>query len=483
VGAVSTRGGTRTARQQRRGTSLLAAGITAVAVALAAYLAYAATHPPHWTLYPVDLGVYQSGGLIVRHVAPLYNPHLATPLYSWPGYDGLHLKFTYPPFAAVLFAAVSFVPWRVLPDVSVAVNIALLAVACWVTVRALGSRDRRVLAGAALLLAAAGLWTEPVIRTLYLGQVNLALMALILWDLTQPDTRASRWWKGAGVGVAAGIKLVPLIFIPYLLLTRRFRQAAVAAAAFAATVAAGWAVLPADSARWWLGGLFINGGRTGFVGWEGNQSLLGFITRLSGSVAGAQPVWLAAAALTGAVGLAAAALLARAGHELPALLTAGLTGDLVSPVSWDHHWVWIVPGLAVAAHCGLRAWRAGRRRLAGGCWALTAAMFAVFAAWPDPLLGLRSTIAPFAFGLLWGPPNTDPSLYYTRGDQPWFHEYHWHGWQLLAGNAFLLGGLVLLAVLAVAAARTLAAGPAGPGGSPAGRAMPRGRAPSAVPGE
>ena len=91
-----------------------------------------------------------------------------------------------------------------------------------------------------------------------MGQVNLALMALIIWDLCQPDTAASRWWKGAGVGIAAGIKLVPLIFIPYLLLTRRFRQAAVASGAFVATVAAGFVVLPADSAKWWFGGLFFN---------------------------------------------------------------------------------------------------------------------------------------------------------------------------------------------------------------------------------
>ena len=463
VGALSTPSGAAPGLRRQPRAVLLAAGVICFAAALAAYLGYAAAHPPHWTLYPVDLGVYQSGGLIVRHVPPLYNPHLATPLYSWPGYDGLHLKFTYPPFAGVLFAVVSFIPWRVLPDLSVAVNIGLLAAAGWTSFRALGCRDRRVRAGATLLLTAAALWTEPVIRTLYLGQVNLALMALILWDLTQPDTRASRWWKGAGVGIAAGVKLVPLIFIPYLLLTRRFRQAANAAAAFAATVAIGWVVTPADSARWWLGGLFASGGRTGFVGWEGNQSLLGFITRLTGSVEGAQPIWLAVAVLTAAGGLAVAALLARAGHGLAALLAAGLTGDLVSPVSWDHHWVWIVPGLAVAAHCGLRAWQEDRRRLAAGCWALAAGLFAVFAAWPDPLLGLRSSIAPFAFGLLWGPPNTDPSLYYRNGDQPWFSEYHWHGGQLLAGNAFLLGGVAALAVLAAAAARTLAA--SGDGGS------------------
>src|SRR3979411_2300607 len=88
--------------------------------------------------------------------------------------------------------------------------------------------------GCGLRGAGAVFWIEPVIRTIYVGQVNLALMALIIWDLCQPDTEASRRWKGAGVGIAAGIKLVPLIFIPYLLLTRKFRQAAVACGAFAA---------------------------------------------------------------------------------------------------------------------------------------------------------------------------------------------------------------------------------------------------------
>jgi Glycosyltransferase family 87 len=131
------------------------------------------------------------------------------------------------------------------------------------------------------------------LRTIYLGQVNLILMALIIWDAGQPGPgRGGRWWRGAGVGIAAGIKLVPLIFIPYLLLTRRPRSALVACATFAATVLCGFVVLLADSARWWLGGLFLDGGRTGFLGWAGNQSLRALLTRLAGSVAGAGPVWL-----------------------------------------------------------------------------------------------------------------------------------------------------------------------------------------------
>ncbi len=74
--------------RDRPGTALLAAGLLAFAVILASYVAYMASHPQNWTLDPVDLGVYQSGGLIVRHVQPLYNPHLAAPLYQWPGTPG-----------------------------------------------------------------------------------------------------------------------------------------------------------------------------------------------------------------------------------------------------------------------------------------------------------------------------------------------------------------------------------------------------------
>jgi alpha-1,2-mannosyltransferase len=528
---------------------LAVAGIIAFAVILGGYLAYLAIHPYHWTLDPVDLGVYRSGGLIVRHIRPWYDPHLAAPLYDWRGYDNLHLKFTYPPFAAVVFAVVSLVPWRVLPPLSVGANIAALLAALWFTFGGLGYRRGLTRLGATLLAAAAVFWTEPVVRTLYLGQVNLVLMALIIWDLGQPDARrsgSSRWWKGAGVGVAAGIKLVPLIFIPYLLLTRRFRAAAVACAAFAATVAAGFVVAPADSARWWLGGLFFNGGRTGFVGWEGNQSLRGLLTRLAGSVAGAGPVWLAVALVTAVAGLACAALLDRAGHPLPGLLACALTGLLISPVSWDHHWVWIAPGVAVAAAYAVQAMHApaapgqpaaqppgqpaaqtpgldhepapaqppgpgggrppaqpggpdgpgldgprlGRLRLRGprldgprlrgprldgrrlrgrrldgrraarwpaaGCWALAAAMLVVYGAWPGRLWGEPNDLGQFSLGVIWQPPNTDPEVYYRYGDQRWFAEYHWHGIELVTGNAFLLGGLALLAVLIAAALRTRA---------------------------
>ena len=235
-----------------RNTRILIAGAVVFVVVLAIWAIYIAIHPPGFTLYPVDLGVYRAGGLIVRHVSPPYNGTLAHPLYDAPlgnvALSPVALKFTYTPFAALFFAAVSFVPWSILPHLSQAVNLVALVAAAWWTMGALGYRDRRVRAGGALLGAAAGLLTEPVFRTMYLGQINLILMAVLIWDLTQPDGRR---WKGLATGFAAGIKLVPLIFIPYLLLTRQFRAAAMACGGFAATVAAGFVIMPGTTQTQW----------------------------------------------------------------------------------------------------------------------------------------------------------------------------------------------------------------------------------------
>ena len=282
---------------------------------------------------------------------------------------------------------------------------------------------------------------------MYLGQVNLVLMALIIWDLCQPDTDKSRWWKGFGTGIAAGIKLVPLIFIPYLLLARKFRQAAMACAGFAFTVLLGFVILPKDAAKWWFGGLFVQGGRTGFTGWAGNQSLDGLITRLTGSINGARPAWIAAAVVIGAVGVTAAALLDRKGYQVPGLLMAALTGLLVSPISWDHHWVWIAPGALVAAYYAVQAWRRAAKRTAWALGILAAGIVAWFGAWPARLFTAKLNLGNDSLGLLWIPRNTNPVYYQWYGDKRWFTEYHWHALALIAGNAYVLAGLALFGLL------------------------------------
>ncbi len=433
--------------QQVRGTPFLAVGALAFGGILALWAVYEAIRPLGYTLFPVDLQVYRNGGLIVRHISPPYDARLTYPLYNWP-LKNEALKFTYTPFAALFFAVVSFVPWSILPRLSQVVNLVALVATAYCTMSALGYRDRRVRWGGALLGAAAGLATEPVFRTMYLGQINLFLMALIVWDLCQPDTPARRRWKGLATGFAAGIKLVPLIFIPYLLLTRKFRQAAMVTGAFAGTVLLGFVILPGDSKEWWLHGLFIQDGRTGFAGWGGNQSLHGLAVRLAGSLNAGTVPWLAGAALVTVIGLVCAAMLDRAGHMFLGLLTAALVGLLDSPISWDHHWVWIVPGMMAAAHYAVRAWQGGHVRRALGCAAVVVCTLLIFAPWPGSLWSVKTTgPGNFTHGLIWAAPNTAETKYVKFGDKPWFLEYHWRGLQILAGNSYVLTGLVLLVIL------------------------------------
>jgi len=182
------------------------------------------------------------------------------------------------------------------------------------------------------------------------------------------------------------------------------------------------------------------------MGWAGNQSLRAIITRFAGSVAAGQDPWIVAAVVALAAGMTAAYLLDRAGYRVPALLATALTGLLVSPVSWDHHWVWIALAVAVTGHYALTAGKRGARWTARRLWALIAGMIFVFAAWPDAIWESARTLGNLSLGFLWAQANTNPVEFAQRGDQPGYVEYHWHGFQLLWGNAYVLAGVALLLI-------------------------------------
>jgi len=413
-------------RSRAAGRRAVPAAAALLVLALAGYAAEAALHPLRDMLTWFDLRVYVAAG----HTA-VRAPRM---LYTWPMMPGF--RFTYTPFAALVFAGWAWVPWGTLTWLMTAASLAALGLSVWLTLGGLGWAGRRRLAGA-LALTAVALWTEPVQRTLHLGQVELLLMALVIGDLC---LAGRRWWQGAWIGVAAGIKLVPLIFIPYLLLTRRFRQAAVATATFAALAGAGFAVLPQASWQWWVGPDFLRAGRTGFVGFLANQSLRGIFTRQSGSLAGGLWWWAAAAGLAATAGLITAARLHGSGRPVHGWLTCALTALIVSPVSWDHHWVWLAPALAVLADTAIRARRAARC----ACWLLFGALAGLFGAWP--MLGRPGPLVPW--GLIWYAPGSG-----AAGSHPGNSEYHWHGLGWLAGNAYILAGLVAFAAVAVLARR------------------------------
>jgi alpha-1,2-mannosyltransferase len=391
-------------RSPARAPGLTLAAILFV-VSLASLLTVLQVFSQHpWSM--LDLRIYLWGGDLVRHAQDPYQHRY---------FHGLH--FTYTPFAAWMFAALAGASVSIVKVLVTAASVVSLVAALWLTWGGLGyPRSQRRLS-ATLCVAALALWLEPVRQTLSFGQVNLVLMLVIVADLCLPD---NRWWKGIGLGLAAGFKLTPLIFIPYLLLTRRFRAAAVATATFMLTVVGSLLVLPAAGEHYWLDGLFLNSKRIGNLRYVGNQSLNGALLRLFGSVAAAGPCRLLTMGLIAIAGLLLAACVSRSGQDIAGLVICALTGLLVSPVSWSHHWVWVAPALVVLADMATSPrWRPASRRRQWALWA-----------------GLVTLVVVFA-GPLWAVP------------MPAVQGFVMTAPQQLNGDLYVLAGLIGLAVTAV----------------------------------
>ncbi|MGW7004989.1 glycosyltransferase 87 family protein [Streptomyces sp. NPDC054933] len=304
-----------------------------------------------------DAVVYRAEGLAAATGHGLYDLRVT----EW------NLPATYPPFAAILFVPTSWLPLDVLRLGATEVNVALLGLLAHLSFRFVGWPRRVELRPVAIIVAVAlGVWIEPVFQTFVLGQVNLALACLVLWDLSRPDDARG---KGLAIGIAAGIKLTPALFAVYLLLTGRVRAAALSAASFAGTVLIGWLVLPGATVDFWTRRVFETE-RVGKVWIVDNQSLQGLIARLLHTPdPGAW--WTVPAALTAAAGLVIAVRAARRGLETWGVLCAAVTALLVSPISWTHHWVWCVPLIALLAAEARRVpWR----------WAVFAAVLVGFTA-------------------------------------------------------------------------------------------------------
>ncbi|MFK0283948.1 glycosyltransferase 87 family protein [Streptomyces sp. NPDC090499] len=277
-----------------------------------------------------DLLVYRAEGEAVVHGGDLYGFTVT----EW------RLPATYPPFAAVLFVPATWIPVPALKAVFLAGNALLLAWLIALSARLAGRTAPLPLLCAATALA---LWLEPVFQTLLFGQVNLAVTGLVLWDLTRPPGARA---KGLALGIAAGVKLTPAIFIAYLFLTARRKEAATATAFFAGTALLGALLLPAATVDFWTRRLFDTG-RVGKAWIVDNQSLQGLVARAAGTAAPG-PAWMLPAAALAAAGLFLAAR-ARRGHGSDhwGILLTAFTALLVCPISWSHHWVWCVPLLAV----------------------------------------------------------------------------------------------------------------------------------------
>jgi alpha-1,2-mannosyltransferase len=338
------------------------AALAAVAPLVRGYL----TSPPDQRM--VDLDVYRTGGLSVLQGQPLYTMLTQPPQL---------LPFTYPPTAALFAVPLALLPWPVAQLVWVPVIYGPLAVVIWFAfaplLRRAGSGRMQAVVFAVLFAACAYLF--PLRDEMRFGQVDMALLAMALADCA---ARAPRWPRGALVGLATAIKLVPGVFIVYLWLSGRRRAAVTAAIVALAWTLGAWLVLPQDSTTYWTSVIFQSG-RLGSNAGTSNQSLRGILLRefLPGQAPGV--VWAVLALAVAVAGFAVVSRLARESRQTEAIAVTALLGVLLSPVSWIHHFLVVVVVIGAILADG----RSPRRTaIAAG----TAVFFALTVPWAGQVL-------------------------------------------------------------------------------------------------
>ena len=316
---------------------------------------------------------------------------------------GTSYGFTYPPFAAVAMLPMALVGLHIAIALALLLNLAALALIAHLLTE--GAWRRHGWYGCALGACGLALF-EPLRDTFSFGQVNLLLLALVLVDARLLRTGRDRW-AGVGIGLAAAIKLTPAVFIALLLLARRRRAAAVATAVACAATGLAVLVAPQASRFYWTEALWDTR-RVGRLDYVSNQSLQGILARLGDTD---RAVWASAVLLVLGVWALRTRRALTAGDWPAAFALTGLTACLISPITWVHHLVWLLPAFAVLV-------RAGHRRVAGALYAVlcTSVVWLWFrdASGIDGFLG-SNTYAWITLGLLlWLPvgqlPSTDSPL-------------------------------------------------------------------------
>lgn len=312
-----------------------------------------------------DLKIYRDAVDSWWHGGALYSYRSDNPSTSG-------LGFTYPPFAALAFLPMLAIPLRVLEWMwtlgSIAVILSLSAILTRASARVpeQGETAREHIADQAartsLVIIMLGL-SYPVVFNLMLGQVSLIVIYLAFVDAAAV---APRRLRGVLIGFAAGLKLTPLVFIPFLLLTRQSRAALVACTTFLSTVAVAFIVSPNSSMSYWTRDAWQTS-RMGETWLPWNKSILALISRWHTGGAGRTQLWLSLCLLVATYAFTHAWRSHAQGNDVAAALVIGSSSVVLSPISWTHHQIWAV---LVAAALALGQ---GRRT----AW-MGAALFAVF---------------------------------------------------------------------------------------------------------
>lgn len=283
----------------------------------------------------IDLHVYVLGGAALNQPDTLYSFVYAGQSPVVGNTPTEPLPFIYPPFAAMMFYPLTVLPFWV---AGLSWQLGIIAAVYGIvriTQLLMGGGTHRE----AMLWTAGAIWLEPVRVCLNLGQLGAFLTLAGLYAVYN-----KRWWvSGLMVGLAAGMKLTPAITGLYLVGVRRWAAAVASAVAFFATVAVSLLVVPNETRFYFTGVINRFAVPTGTAS---NQSWRGAIARIAGHDVGRDAVVIVAIVATAVLALLAWRALgagSRPRDHLGSLLVVQVFGLLASPISWVHHWLWLIP--------------------------------------------------------------------------------------------------------------------------------------------
>jgi alpha-1,2-mannosyltransferase len=315
----------------------------------AAALAWAGWRLLGHTPYRIDIDVYRMGGQGWLDGRPLYADGA-----TFHTLGGLDLPFTYPPLAAIVFAPFA---WLSLPVASMAITLTTLLLLIASTVIVLTRLDvwpqttvsaepawlRRCWLAAAIV-APAVIHFEPIQSNFDFGQINVVLMTLVIADCVP---RKTPWPRGMLLGLAIALKLTPAVFLLYFVLRRDIRTLLIAAASVVIATLTGFVLAWSDSLEYWTDTV-RNTDRIGTATLNTNQNIAGALARLGLGEGERFALWTLACFAVLALTVWAARRALRAGQPVLALICVAMFGLVVSPVSWSHHWVWVLHALLAA---------------------------------------------------------------------------------------------------------------------------------------
>jgi alpha-1,2-mannosyltransferase len=284
---------------------------------------------------PIDLAIYRAGGNAVLHHQTLYGPGF--------GGDSLPVvrPFTYPPSAALFFVLFAVIPKTLLRYLWLSLSFTSLLFLLRISFARALEKARHPIVVFAVVVAPLT-WIVPDTDTLWFGQINLILAALVVFDLLNV-----RKHRGILTGLATVLKVVPGLFIVYFALTRQWRAALRALATVAVLFTAGAIVLPSASARYFTDLLF-KVGRPGPPTFFSNQALNGFLRRVHSP----HWLWIPLGIAIAVIGFRKALEAHQRGNETTAVVLVGLIGLLVAPISWLATAVWVAPAIGLILGSG-----------------------------------------------------------------------------------------------------------------------------------